>query len=68
MFRSSIASLLFLPLVGVALLAGCDSGGSGGMAPAPVGHDGKSATGHSGGTPAAGPDSPVGKATAPAPK
>jgi hypothetical protein len=62
MSRSSIASLFSAPLIGVALLAGCDAGGS--TATAPQGHDGKSATGHTGGSPAGGPNSPEAKADA----
>ena len=62
MFRPSIVSLLFVSLIGAALLAGCDPGG--GTTTAPQGHDGKSATGHSGGSPAAGPMSPQAKADA----
>jgi hypothetical protein len=64
MFRKSIVGLLFAPIIGIALMAGCD-GGSGGTTTAPEGHDGKSAaTGHAGGGPAGGPMSPEGKAEA----
>ena len=61
MSRASIASLLSAALIGSALISGCDSGG-GGMTSAPQGHDGKSATGHSGGGPAGGPKAPDAKA------
>jgi hypothetical protein len=65
MFRPSIAGLLFAPMIGIALLAGCDAGGSSGTTAAPEGHDGKStATGHAGGGPAGGPSSPEAKAEA----
>jgi hypothetical protein len=64
MFRQSIVGLLFVSMIGIASLAGCDAGGSG-TTPAPEGHDGKSAaTGHAGGGPAGGPMSPEGKAEA----
>ena len=60
MFRPSIASLLSAALIGSALISGCDSGD--GTTSAPQGHDGRSATGHTGGTPAGGPNSPDAKA------
>jgi len=64
MFRQSIVGLWFAPMIGIALLAGCD-GGSSGTTAAPEGHDGVSAaTGHTGGSPAGGPMSPEGKAAA----
>src|SRR5436305_1095149 len=51
MSRQSIVGLLFTPMIGIALLAGCD--GSPGTTTAPEAHDGKSAaTGHAGGGPA----------------
>ncbi len=63
MLRHSIERMLFAPLIGVALLSGCDAGGTG-TTTAPEGHDGKSATGHSGASPAGGPTSPEAKADA----
>jgi hypothetical protein len=64
MFRKSIVGLLSAPIIGIALLAGCDGAGSG-TSSAPEGHDGVSAaTGHAGGSPAGGPNSPEAKAAA----
>ncbi len=60
MTRRWIAGMLSVTFLGVVLLPGCDAGPSTG--PAPEGHDGKSATGHSGASPAAGADSPEAKA------
>jgi uncharacterized lipoprotein len=61
MLRPSIAGLVCASLVAV-LLAGCETGS--GTTTAPEGHDGKSATGHAGGTPAGGPTSPQAQADA----
>jgi hypothetical protein len=62
MIRRSLIGLLlaFVPCVFASV--GCDSPGT--TTTAPEGHDGKSATGHTGGMPAAGPDSPEAKAAA----
>ena len=62
MIRRTLTCSLCATLVGVALTAGCDTGPSGGSAA--VGHDGKSATGHTGGGAAGGPNSPEAKAAA----
>jgi hypothetical protein len=63
MFRRSIVGLISLALLGLVFAAGCDSSGTS-TTTAPEGHDGLSATGHQGGSPAGGPTSPEAKAAA----
>ena len=61
--RRTFVGLVATALIGTGFLAGCD-GGSGGTTKPTEGHDGQSATGHTGKMPAGGPDSPEGKAAA----